>query len=235
MRVHRIRVPGLREGEVRLLGAEAHHLRDVLRVRPGAPVRGFDGGGHEAAGIVGAVDETSVTLRFEAPHPATVEAPVRLTLAVALLKGDKLAEVVRRGTELGAWRFATFTCRRGDVPSVSPAKLARWRRVAQEAAKQSGRALVPEVLEPVALDALVLDGPALVADPRAEATLGEALGSVEADRLTLVTGPEGGLTEGEVEALVARGARSVRLGPRILRAETAPIALAAAVLLPEAW
>ncbi len=165
---------------------------------------------------------------------------MRITLALALLKGDKLSEVVRRGTELGVARFVTFVARRGEVPAVSPAKLARWRRVAEEAAKQSGRSLVPEIVDAVPLDRLELGAPLIVAQPGAASTLAAALAAVAGEggapprELTLLTGPEGGLSDEEAGALEERGAALVRLGPRILRAETAPIALAAAVLLPEA-
>lgn len=131
-------------------------------------------------------------------------------------------------------RFRLFACRRADLPTLSPAKLQRYRRVAEEAAKQSRRSLVPEVVAPADLHELPLDGAALLAAPKAGASVREVLGRVSSEALTLITGPEGGLETGEIEALQNRGALAVRLGPRILRAETAPVALAAAVLLPDA-
>lgn len=234
MRTHRVHLPELAEGEAVVTGRDAQHLAQVLRVRPGAPVRAFDGAGREAAGEVVDVEGLRVRLRLGPPRPSPVEPPVALTLAVALLKGDKLAEVVRRGTELGACRFALHVARRCDARHIKPAKLERLGRVAREAAKQCGRSVVPEVLAPVPLASLELGPAALVADPRAGASLAELLPEGPAERLLLVTGPEGGLEPREVDALAERGARPVRLGARVLRAETAPIALAAALLVPEA-
>lgn len=237
MRIHRVFVPALRPGEVSVRGEEARHLAQVLRVRPGARVRAFDGAGLEAEGQVLAVEDVRVTLQLAAPGPSQQEASVQVTLAVALLKGDKLAEVVRRGTELGAFAFAPFYSRYADVDKLSANKLMRWRRIAKEAAKQSGRSVVPQVDEALSLADLPLAPLTLLADPRASASLNDILGEdplSAGGEVLIVSGPEGGLSEAEVEALVARGAKRVSLGARILRAETAPIALCAALLIPDA-
>lgn len=230
-------VAELRAGEHNLTGSEAQHLLQVLRLGPGARVRAFDGRGLEADGVVSEADALRVTLTLGPPRPSEVEAALAVTLAVALLKGDKLSEVVRRGTELGVVRFTPFLSERCDVRELSPNKLARLRRVAQEAAKQSGRSVVPSVAEAVKLAQLESDGRWLVAAPEAEATLRE-LGCADPDgqtrRVTVATGPEGGFSSAELQLLRDRGAQPVRLGARILRAETAPIAVAAALLIPEA-
>ena len=179
----------------------------------------------------------SVTLYLDSPKSSDVEAALKLTLAVPLLKGDKFSEVVRRGTELGAVRFVPVLTARCDVKVLSENKLTRYRRVAKEAAKQSGRSVVPEVEGLSKLSKLDLGSLTLVAHPLASATLQEVISSNDAsgvEEVMLITGPEGGLSEGEVESLVERGAKGVTLGARILRAETAPIALTAALLLPDA-
>ena len=239
MRVHRVFVEKLRAGETVLSGSEAQHLAGVLRAGPGARVRAFDGRGLEAEGVVTEAAPLRVTLELGAPHKSVVEASLAVTLAVALLKGDKLSEVVRRGTELGVVRFVLFVSERCDARDVSPNKLLRLRRVAQEAAKQSGRSVVPEITEPHQLEALKSgalepDGLLLVAQPHAALTLRDILSERTPERVTVVTGPEGGLSPAEVEMLEERGAHAVHLGARILRAETAPVALAAALLIPEA-
>lgn len=245
-RVHRVLVTDLVAGEVVLRGPEAHHLGGVLRVRPGEQVQAFDGEGSVADGTVASVDRQSVTLSLQEPKLATTEAPLRLTVAVALLKSDKLSDVVRQCTELGVARFLLLVTQRADATKLSPARLQRLQRVAEEAARQSGRATVPGVEQPQALRELRWQGAALVAHPGAAVALGEvwphtsATGRNESPglpvagstELTLITGPEGGFSDAEVAQLEERGARSVRLGPRILRAETAPVALAAALLLP---
>jgi len=235
VRVHRVFVRALQAGEVVLSGGEAHHLAQVLRVQPGVKVCAFDGQGSVADGEVLQVEPMRVTLALGEPEPSEVEAAMELTLAVALLKGDKLAEVVRRGTELGVARFQPFVSARCDVRELSRNKLERCQRVAQEAAKQSGRSVVPVVEEVRPLGALELPDLTLVAHPTASETLRETLERhPDTRRLVVLTGPEGGLTEEEVAALERRGAQRVYLGPRILRAETAPVALAAALLVPEA-
>lgn len=238
MRTHRIFVETLAAGGVTVSGGDAQHLLQVLRVAPGSRVRAFDGRGLEAEGIVSETDELRVTLTLGEPRASEVEAALKVTLAVALLKGDKLSEVVRRGTELGVMRFLPFVSDRCDVRELSPNKLARLRRVAQEAAKQSGRSVVPEVADARPLAGLEVTGLeaglALVAQPGAPMTLQRVLAQREAEALTVVTGPEGGLSDAEIAALTERGAQPIRLGARILRAETAPVALAAALLIPEA-
>lgn len=238
MRTHRVHVPGLVAGEVTITGGAAQHLARVLRARPGQPVTAFDGRGLSAGGAVVEVSPMRVVLRLEEPAADDVEAPLRVTLAVPLLKADKLADVVRQGTEVGVAAFAPVHTRRADVRELSPARLERLRRVASEAARQSGRSVVPEVREVVRLsDPQLLHGEpggiVIFADPRAAMPLREAVPPTAA-QVTVLTGPEGGLTPEECEALTAAGAIGVRLGARILRAETAPVAIAAALLLPDA-
>jgi 16S rRNA (uracil1498-N3)-methyltransferase len=235
----------LQEGENILTGGDALHLARVLRAREGMNVTAFDGAGLEAAGVVAAVAPERVVLQLAAPEPSQVEAALSVTVAVALLKGDKLKDVVRQGTELGAVSFIPLRLARCDSRELSVNRLERLRRVAREAAKQSGRSVVPDVTGMQTLQQLLAErdgsaaagsAPALLfADPRASQTLGDVLADVPVTReLLIVTGPEGGLTPAECELLEAHGARGVRLGNRILRAETAPVALLAALLLPEA-
>ena len=236
-RVHRVLVRNLEQGETELLGPEAHHLANVLRVKPGELVEAFDGEGNVAAGSIAGVTKQSVSLSLGAVHPAATEARTFVTVAVALLKADKLSDVVRQCTELGAVRFALLTTQHADLASLSPARLLRLRRVAEEASRQSGRATVPVVEEPVALSELRWRGVGLVAHPEARESLGAVLaaatapGADERTEFTVITGPEGGFSRAEVEELEERGAHAVRFGPRILRAETAPVALSAALLL----
>ncbi len=228
-------VAELRAGEVVLRGPEAHHLRDVLRLVPGAPVEAFDGRGSVAEGRVTAADKGGVVLELGEPRPGSAEPDMTVTVAVALLKGDKLAGVVRQCTELGADRFVLLQTRHADVTSLSVAKLQRLEHVAAEAARQSERARVPSIEGPERLSLLEWEGVAIVADPRAPLPLSSAMRAPAArERLTLITGPEGGLAPSEVMELIDRGAVAASLGPRILRAETAPVAMAAVALLGQA-
>ncbi|HEX7003161.1 MAG TPA: RsmE family RNA methyltransferase [Trueperaceae bacterium] len=231
MRRHRIHLPRLESGISTVTGREAAHLSQVLRVSPGSEIRAFDGRGMEAPGVVRVVETGRVVVELGQPHPTDVEPELEIGVAVSLLKGDKLSDVVRQCTELGARGFRPLLASRRDVPELSANKLARLRRVAQEAAKQSGRAFVPQVHEPVPLGSLHWSGTAVVAHPGSQRRLADLELTGEA---TVITGPEGGFSDEEVASLEARGASVIGLGARVLRAETAPVALVAALLVPKA-
>jgi 16S rRNA (uracil1498-N3)-methyltransferase len=143
-----------------LSAEESRHLRDVLRLRAGDEAFVFDGEGREFACAVGEGVGRAATLEVRArAEPPAPESPLELTLAVALLKGEKFDLVVQKATELGASRVVPVATKRADVRLRDRADAARrverWRRLALEAAKQSGRARVPAVAEPVALDSFV--------------------------------------------------------------------------------
>lgn len=235
-RIDRVLVADL-AAVVEVRGPEAHHLRDVLRVRPGSSVEAFDGRGYVSRGEVVAVDREAVTLELAERELSSAEPGLDVTLAVAVLKGDKLSDVVRPATELGVKCVSLFVSTNCEAREMSAVRLTRLRRVAQEAARQSGRAVVPTVTAPVALSELQLagTGTVLVGDPAADESLAQYLSTRTSGDFepgaTIVTGPEGGLTEEEVGRLQDSGAEGVRLGPRILRADTAPVAMAAALLL----
>jgi 16S rRNA (uracil1498-N3)-methyltransferase len=233
-----VHLADLSEGENVLTGGEALHLSRVRRAREGTRVVAFDGAGLEAGGSVSEVAAHRVVLQLEAPVASSTEAAVSVTVAVALRKGDKLKEVVRQCTELGATAFVPLITARSESKVLSESKLERLRRVSREAAKQSGRSVIPEVSPARSLKAFLAEPPAgmlLHADPRASLTLAAALpAGQETAAVVNVTGPEGGLTDAECEQLREAGSSGVRLGSRILRAETAPVALLAALLLPEA-
>src|SRR5690606_28385248 len=138
-----------------------------------------------------------------------------VTLAVALLKGDKLVDVVRPATELGVARFRPFVSTNCEARELSAVKLGRLWRAAQEAARPSGRSVVRGVEERVPFARRAAEGAVVVGAPAAESGLADALeGRLAGPAVTVVTGREGGLTEAEVERLRAAGGRAVRLGRR---------------------
>lgn len=222
---HRVRVAALAE-QMTLGPQETRHLH-VLRLRPGDPLRVFDGQGKEAHATILKLDDARAVLNLGEVMASASETPFPLTLAVALLKGDKLAEVVRAATELGVAQVQLLVTTRADAREIGEQKLTRLRRIAAEASKQSRRAVIPGVLSPLPLTELRWEGLLFVAQPGSTARLGDLL--TWTAPVTVLTGPEGGLTDAEVNDLVARGAQAVTLGPRILRAETAPIALLGAI------
>ncbi|MFY3746527.1 16S rRNA (uracil(1498)-N(3))-methyltransferase [Anaeromyxobacter sp. Red801] len=226
MSLRRVHLPPERIGEGRaaLTDEARHYLRDVLRLAPGAAVELFDGrGGAWEATVLDGFEALALGARRAAPGAG---APV--WLLVALAKGEKVDLVVQKATELGAARIAPFAAERSVVrlePEKGEARAARWRRIAGEAARQCGRADVPEVRAPAPLEAALAEVPAgfgaFVFHPGG-APLSEAAPS-PAGGYAAVVGPEGGLTDAERAACARAGARATSLGPRVLRAETAAI------------
>jgi 16S rRNA (uracil1498-N3)-methyltransferase len=221
-------------GRVAFDGDESRHLTRVLRLRPGDTVVATDGAGRDYTVRLESVGEaaTGTVLAEAAGVPAS---PLAVTLVQGVPKGDKMEAIVRAATELGVARVRPALCAR-TVVRLEPARwrerARRWQRVAREAAKQSGRAVIPEVEPPRPLaewlDAREGEDLALCAWEGGGAPLAGVLAAAGTPRAALVVvGPEGGLAGDEVEAARARGLTVVSLGPRILRAETAGPALLA--------
>jgi 16S rRNA (uracil1498-N3)-methyltransferase len=212
---------------VTLAADEARHLRDVLRLKPGDEVYVFDGRGHEFRSTVSNVRRDVAELRIDAEvDPAKPESHLQLNLGVALLKGDKFDLVVQKATELGVTKISPLITRYADIhlrdATDATKRVTRWQRIAIEAAKQSGRAFVPEITLPVAFEQVEVEGIAVMFSERD----GEALESLqETSSITALVGSEGGWADEEIETARARGFHVVTLGGRILRAETAAIAV----------
>ncbi|MBV8855442.1 MAG: 16S rRNA (uracil(1498)-N(3))-methyltransferase [Acidobacteria bacterium] len=224
-------------GGVSLSEEESRHLRDVLRLRAGDEARVFDGEGREFLCVLAEAGGRRGGARLEvrgAVEPPNPESPLELTLAVALLKGEKFDLVVQKATELGAARVVPVETRRADVrlrDERDAAKRAeRWRRLALEAAKQSGRARVPAVEAPAAFARLIEDAPraheARVLFAEGGGAALESLLTETGERpaaVAALVGPEGGWEQEEIELARAHGWAVVTLGGRTLRAETAAI------------
>jgi 16S rRNA (uracil1498-N3)-methyltransferase len=195
-------------------------VRTVLRLRDGDRLVLLPGDGTEA---LCRLEDGECFV--EGRRPAAGEPGHRLTVVQALLKGDGLEHVVRQATEVGVAAFQLAVAERSIVRDLTLRRLERLRVIAREAAEQSERGLVPDVLPPLPLGAAVGSGSVLLFE-RHE---GERLGHVPPAR-TIVIGPEGGFSEAEVRSALEAGATVAGLGPRILRSETVA-AVAAAVIL----
>ena len=214
---------------VTLTADEARHLREVLRLKPGDEVSVFDGAGKEFRARVAQARREFAELELdEEIEPARPESPLQLTLAVALLKGEKFDLVVQKATELGVTKIVPLITRYADIKlrdeSDASKRVARWQRIALEAAKQSGRAVVPEVTSPTPF-ASVLENPCLLFSEKG----GHGLTQIDTDTVTAIIGSEGGWADEELDQARAGGAQIVTLGGRILRAETAAITVAALI------
>lgn len=229
----RLFVPGVElDGpHVRIVGNELRHLR-TLRLAPGARLIVFDDAGNEHEVRLERVDARVADAVVLATHRPARESGLDLVLAPALLKGTKMDLVVEKAVELGVRRIAPIASRHTLGAS---ARAERWRRIALAAAKQSGRTSVPAVDDPVPLAQLVRvswpglrliawegehDQPLVSLPPMAEAVV-------------VIVGPEGGFAEDEIADVRAHGFTSITLAPRILRAETAAIAVT--VLCQHRW
>jgi 16S rRNA (uracil1498-N3)-methyltransferase len=217
---------------VTLTADEARHLREVLRLKTGDEVQVFDGAGREFRAIVSQARRELAELELrDEMGPPKPESPLQLTLAVALLKGEKFDLVVQKGTELGVNRFIPLVTRYADIKLRDEAdaakRVTRWQRIALEAAKQCGRAVVPEVEPPVNFESLIREENACLLFSERE---GQALNTnLKTNILIAVIGSEGGWSDEELAQAKAADVPVVTLGGRVLRAETA--AVAAAVLL----
>jgi 16S rRNA (uracil1498-N3)-methyltransferase len=212
---------------VTLTADEARHLREVLRLKPGDEVSVFDGAGKEFRARVAQARREFAELDLdEEIAPARPESPLQLTMAVALLKGEKFDLVVQKTTELGVTQIVPLITRYADIKlrddGDATKRVARWQRIALEAAKQSGRAVVPEVSLPVAVSS-VFSEECLLFSERG----GQELKQMETDKITAIIGSEGGWSDEELDQARAGGAQIITLGGRILRAETAAITAAA--------
>lgn len=192
----------------------------VLRLRDGDRLVLLTGDGREAhcrlEGEACVVEERR-TVGSEPVH--------RLTVVQALLKGDGLEEVIQQGTELGVAEFRLIVSDRCIARDLSPRKLERLRAVARESAEQSERGFVPDVAEPEPLGAAFAAGAVLLAERADEARLRDL-----APPSTVIIGPEGGFSPGELEAAGRNGVVLAGLGPRILRSRTVAGAAAAVIL-----
>lgn len=236
MRRHRIHVDDdplpPEGGAFELRGAAAHHLGRVLRVRSGDAVALFDGSGREWSGEVRAIARGAVSVELAAPSEPAVEPLREISLVQALVRGERMDQVVQKATELGVSRILPLAAARCTVKldaARTSKRLAHLRGVAVAAAEQSGRVRVPEVTEVVRLPevAAATDGLRLVMVPTGGTTLGAVAAAAGTGPVTLMVGPEGGFDQAELASLREHGWTEVVLGPRVLRTETAgPAALA---------
>lgn len=217
-------------GRMRLRGAALRHLRTVLRLGPGDGVEVFDGRGRSWTAVIRDVGPAAAELAVTAEIPSRAESPLRLTLAVALPKGAKLDWVVEKATELGVTELVPFVSARTiPAPHDLAARVSRWQRLAASATAQCGRTRPPGIAAPVpfagVLDLAASHDRAILFHEGADEAFPGASAGVS--RVLAVTGPEGGFSDGEVEAAVRAGLFPSGLGPRILRAETAAVTAAA--------
>ncbi len=212
---------------------QAHYLRNVLRMTPGHSLQVFNGNGLQWQARVDTLSRKSGQITLLKPIAALPASCLDLTLVQAISKGDRMDFCIQKSVELGVNRICPVFSQRGDVKLRGERlekKLRHWRQVAISACEQCGRSDLPCVEEPAPLSAYLEKNshPGIFLDPRADDTLTSAA-PLSRQTLDILVGPEGGFSMEEVAALKNNGCIGIRLGPRILRTETAGPAVIAAL------
>ena len=222
---------------ITLTGENAAHAK-VLRLKAGEEVLVCDGAGNECVCVISDSNPQQVSLVAKRRQQATSEARVKVSVYMAFSKGDKLEHVIQKATELGAYEIVAFPSSRcvskPDEKSLGK-KLERWQKIAASAAEQSGRGRIPQVVVcdsyKAALERAVrADLSILFYENERSTTLRMALEEKSFSTISLLTGPEGGLEDREVDLAKEMGMRICTLGSRILRCETAPLCALSAVM-----
>lgn len=216
-----------------------HHVTKVLRLDSGAELTVFDGRGGEYDATVARASRSAVEVDVGAHRQVDSESALAVEIGQGLCKGDRMDLVVQKATELGVWAIRPVVCERTVVrlaPERAERRSAHWRAIAVHAAQQSGRTRVPAVRDVENLDTWLsrpAAGPGIFLSPQAESSLSALAPPEPEETVRLLVGPEGGFAPREVERARAAGFVGLRLGPRVLRAETA--ALVALSALQALW
>ena len=220
-----------------LTGENAAHAKE-LRLKNGEEVTVCDGAGRECVCVVSDVSNDQISLVVKVQQAALSEASVKVSVYMAFSKGDKFEHVIQKATELGAYEIVAFPSGRcvskPDEKSLKK-KLERWQKIAASAAEQSGRGIIPAVVvlnsyKEAIRRAAQADLGILFYENEHSTTLRMALDAGHFETISLLTGPEGGLENREVEQASLAGLRVCTLGKRILRCETAPLCALSAVM-----
>lgn len=222
--------PGM---ELALPEDAAAHLVRVLRLREGDGCVLFNGDGHDHPATIVAVGKRGARVRIDGRVAVGNESPLRITLVQGLARGEKMDLILQKATELGVAAFVPVASERSEVRLDADRvdkRLAHWRSVVRAACEQSGRARVPEIAAPQPLDAGLAGLPAgarFLLDPAAARAIGAS--AVAGGACVLAIGPEGGWSPRDRGQLGDAGFAGLRLGPRVLRTETAGLAAIAAL------
>jgi 16S rRNA (uracil1498-N3)-methyltransferase len=212
-------------GRHELPEAQAHYIGRVLRLAPGAAVQLFDGSGQEYLGELAEVGKKSVSVELREVFDGLAESPLRIHLGQGLSRGERMDWAIQKATELGVAEITPLVSERCEVrlkDERADKRLAHWRQITISACEQCGRSVLPVIHAPLNLDDWQRQVQAelkLVLHPVAEPLARHARPS----SLAFLIGPEGGLSEAEVEQAKSHGFHAARLGPRVLRTETAPV------------
>lgn len=223
------------EDKVRIIGGDVNHIRNVLRMQRGDTLTVCDGMGNDYECRISELERDEIALDIESTAPSASELPQRLYLFQGLPKSDKMELIIQKAVELGVYEIIPVATMRAIVKidaKKEDKKIARWQQIAEAAAKQSGRAVIPRVMSPMSLRealnyASELDG-GLIPYENAEGMehAREIVSSMrDKSSVGIFIGPEGGFDRGEIELAQEKGIIPISLGKRILRTETAGLTI----------
>lgn len=235
MRISRIYQAGelAVETEISLSDAAAHYVSRVLRLTDGQPLILFNGDGWDYAAEVSSLSKRRVTAVLHARLPAVAESPADIHLLQAVSRGERMDYSLQKATELGVAEIQPLLTERVEVKLDQKRlqnRMQHWQGIIISACEQSGRAVLPKLHPPISLQDYLNQNqsiPSLVLALAADQSLGECLQQLRTGPVAILIGPEGGFSEAEIKACTVAGIKSVALGQRILRTETAgPAAIA---------
>lgn len=225
------------EDQISIFGTDAQHISRVLRMRVGDDLTVCDTAGIDYACTIESLSPEQVLLSVRSSSPTVAEPSVKVSLFVALSKGDKLDYIVQKAVELGVYDIHLFSskyCVAKWSATDAIRKTERLQRIAAEASKQCGRGIIPQVFAPISFSEMCKTAaeyplPILCYEAEQTQSLRSVLESRFCDGISVVIGAEGGFAPEEAEAAMANGLHSVTLGKRILRCETAPACVLSAI------
>lgn len=224
----------LHENETLTLSlSAAHYLGNVRRLHEGDPIIIFNGEGGEYHASVLVLKKEKLTVKIGAFYAVKNESPLWIELAQGIARGEKMDLIIQKAVELGIKRIIPLFTERSNVKLEPDKRIKRqqhWQAVAISACEQSGRTIIPEITPPFALGEWLKNftGRGLTLSPRDTTRISD-LKITSDEPLTLLVGPEGGLSEAEIALTQQKHFQALNLGPRILRTETAPLAALAAL------
>lgn len=226
-------------GSIFLRGEDVSHIRKVLRMHPGDELTLCDGRKNDYTGRIEEITAEQVKVTIVDRAENGNEPPVRVTLYQGIPKGDKMELIIQKCVELGIYSIVPVSTERAvvriDNEKDAKNKTERWQKISREAAKQCRRGIIPEIALPIrfkqAVQQVAGQGLALMPYENEKATgLRSVLANCISREIAIFIGPEGGFSEKEVEWATQEGIRTITLGPRILRTETAGFAALTAVM-----